>query len=123
MGVFRYRLKPNSIVSMLLVTHKDRLPLCGLFTSLHFLNLHKRYPPFIHILNKGGMMMNQLVLLFLTAILAGFGLIVVTSLASSFITSTTIVNFLIAVGTIAVIVFAFSVLYIAIKALFQKNWM
>ncbi|MBP2079930.1 hypothetical protein [Oceanobacillus polygoni] len=67
--------------------------------------------------------MNQLALLFLTAILSGFALIVVTSLAASFITSTAIVNFLIAVGAIAVIVFAFAVLYLAIKALFHKNWM
>lgn len=63
--------------------------------------------------------MYQLALLFLTAVLAGFALIVVTSLAASFL-SATVINILIGLGAIAVIVFALALLYLASKALFRE---
>ncbi|PAV30486.1 hypothetical protein CIL05_05115 [Virgibacillus profundi] len=66
--------------------------------------------------------MNRLATLFLTAILAGFALIIVPGLAASFITSTAIANLLIAVGAIAVIVFAVALLYLAVRALLRKEW-
>ncbi|RDW21112.1 hypothetical protein CWR48_03925 [Oceanobacillus arenosus] len=64
--------------------------------------------------------MNQLALLYLAAVLAGFALIVVTNVAAAFITSAAVVNFLTAVGAVAVIVFALAILYLAVKALFNK---
>ncbi|AXI07892.1 hypothetical protein CV093_02430 [Oceanobacillus sp. 143] len=64
--------------------------------------------------------MNQLALLFLAAVLAGFALIIVADLAASFITSAAVVNFLIAVGAIAVIVFALAIIYLALKSLFNN---
>lgn len=66
--------------------------------------------------------MNRIVLLFLSAILAGFALIIVTDLAASFITSAAIANLLIAIGAIAVIVFALALIYLAVRALFRKEW-
>lgn len=66
--------------------------------------------------------MNRFILLFLSGVLAGFALIIVPGLAASFITSTAIANLLIAVGAIAVIVFALTLLYMAVRALFRKEW-
>ncbi|MYL47769.1 hypothetical protein GLV94_19195 [Virgibacillus halodenitrificans] len=64
--------------------------------------------------------MYQLAVLFLTAVLAGFALILVTEVAAAFLTSATIVNILVAIGAIAVIVFAFAILVIATKTLLNK---
>ncbi|RDW21241.1 hypothetical protein [Oceanobacillus chungangensis] len=64
--------------------------------------------------------MNQLALLFLAGVLAGFALIVVTDLAAAFLTSTAVINFLIAAGAIAVIVFALAIIFLALKALFNN---
>lgn len=64
--------------------------------------------------------MYQLALIFLTAILAGFALIAVATNTAVTFLSTTIVNVLVFVGAIAIILFAFALLYLAAKALFQK---
>lgn len=69
---------------------------------------------------EGGMIMIQEAWLFFLAILAGFALIVVSELASSFLTSGFLVGILVAIGAIAVIVFSLALLFLALKALLKK---
>lgn len=61
--------------------------------------------------------MHQLALLYLTCILAGFGL---ANLPTSAIISAEIADFFSIVGGIAVIVFALALLYLGFKALFKR---
>lgn len=70
---------------------------------------------------EGGIIMIQQALLFFLAILAGFALIVVAELASSFLTSGLIVGILIAIGAIAVIVFSLALLFLAWKSLLKHS--
>ncbi|MEC5425448.1 hypothetical protein QGM71_18365 [Virgibacillus sp. C22-A2] len=64
--------------------------------------------------------MNQLAMLYLAAILAGFALIIVPGLAATFITSAALATLFIAVGAIAVIVFGLALLYLAVRALLKN---
>ncbi|RKQ33249.1 hypothetical protein [Oceanobacillus halophilus] len=62
--------------------------------------------------------MYQLALLYLAAVLAGFSLIVVTLLATFL---GTVAPTLVAIGAVAVIVFSLAILYLALRALFNKH--
>ncbi|MDZ5472981.1 hypothetical protein SM124_14785 [Bacillus sp. 31A1R] len=60
--------------------------------------------------------------LFLAAILAGFALIVVTTISGTPAFVSSIAAFLTVLGAIAIIVFALAILFIAIKVLLNKGW-
>ncbi|TQS71010.1 hypothetical protein DX933_16750 [Ornithinibacillus gellani] len=64
--------------------------------------------------------MKQPILAYLAAILAGFALIVVVDLASSFITGT-IASILIAIGAVAVVVFSLAIIILALNKLFGRG--
>ena len=62
-------------------------------------------------------MMHQLALLYLACVLAGFGL---ANLPASTIISVETANLFSIIGGIAMIVFALAILYLGVKALFNK---
>ncbi|GGB42753.1 hypothetical protein F3157_22250 [Virgibacillus dakarensis] len=63
--------------------------------------------------------MYQLALLYLACVLAGYGL---ANIPTSALITPEIANFFAAVGGIAMVVFALAVLYLGVKALFQKKF-
>lgn len=60
--------------------------------------------------------------LFLAAILAGFALIVVTTISGTPAFVASIASFLTVLGGIAILVFTLAILYIATKVLLNKSW-
>ncbi|XJZ28951.1 hypothetical protein ACF5W4_09260 [Bacillota bacterium Lsc_1132] len=62
--------------------------------------------------------MNSLVFLFLAAIFAGFSLIKLPPV--SFVPE--LQPFFLIVGVLAIVIFSFALLYMALKALFNKGW-
>lgn len=62
--------------------------------------------------------MNSVALLYFAAILAGFALMFVTTAAASFVAP--FASVLTGIGAIAVILFSIAILYLAIRALFNR---
>ncbi len=62
--------------------------------------------------------MNQVAWLYFVAILTGFSLIVLTTVASSFVNPISTV--LVAIGAITVILFSIAILYLALKELLSN---